>query len=661
MSLDLNKSFNDANSKIKSYNTYKDSRSEIKKRFKSAQSDLVQQTDDLKNTIPVNPGESFSYAKNEAFNQLDKLINMYTNSQQPGQATLSFLLTKFIKSFKILRPQLKDIFISCILEKLNCDYDSEYSIGNDGSTVEDGNSVFVRIQGLDFQQILKIDPNSRTGKVRYERTTFNSTQINSSPKSTNNLLWNLLQNPNVWMSQLYNGVYKGSNNQKLFDIRYVSEITDVNGGQIFGDFFEVKFKKPINSIGQFENKFKVYDFLKSYYNTIDVFDIKSFFNALLDNQFNMVDIDLKYGTKTLTDKTKFGLFVQRMLGQCYDNDTEISVAGNSKLPELDDTSNRFFDLTYNQEIFIEAKNALIRKGVVVFENCDKVELPIADEQLDYLYSLNETVTETNIENYLSNTIITTLSTDPSWSLTFPYPNRLKISFLRRIISEFPLSVTMSVMGPKQILPLFVMLKALNIDFGEFNINSRVDFMVEFRKFFECISSKIMSHFIKILYTEIKKDIKNLVKALYIDISGDATASIYIIVEQLVSLTLIVAALIKDYKRCKSIIDGILALLNLAKNAASNFIPTPLLLLTDLLPGFSPTRAFVNHIENMEKLGLPTGPGPDGSPNLELMKDFSIISAFHKEMIQNGKMSGAAVLTSPPPGTPTVVKLGGKFL
>lgn len=29
---------------------------------------------------------------------------------------------------------------------------------------------------------------------------------------------------------------------KLFDIRYVSEITDVNGGQIFGDFFEVKFK-----------------------------------------------------------------------------------------------------------------------------------------------------------------------------------------------------------------------------------------------------------------------------------------------------------------------------------------------------------------------------------------------------------------------------------
>jgi hypothetical protein len=64
---------------------------------------------------------------------------------------------------------------------------------------------------------------------------------------------------------------------------------------------------------------------------------------------------------------------------------------------------------------------------------------------------------------------------------------------------------------------------------------------------------------------------------------------------------------------------------------------------------------------MEKLGLPTGPGPDGSPNLELMKDFSIISAFHKEMIQNGKMSGAAVLTSPPPGTPTLVKLGGKFL
>lgn len=658
MSLDLNESFNSANKKIKSFNTYKDSRNEIKKRIKGASSDVKDATNDIKNSVAVNKGEAFSYAKNEAMNQLDKLINMYTNSQQPGQATISFILSKFVKSFKILKPQLKDIFISCILEKLNCDYESEYVIGDDDPTNPDGNSIHVRVKGFDFQQILKIEPTSRAGKVKYEKVPFNTSQINSSPKSTNYLLWNLLQNKDVWMSSLYNGVYKGTSNQNLFDIRYVDNID----GQIFDDFFEIKFKKPINAQGQYQNKGKVFDFLKNYYNTIDVFDVRFFFNALMDNQFNILDIDLKYGQKTLTDKTKFGLFVQRMLGQCYDNDVEISVAGNSKLPELDDTSNRFFELTFNQEIFIEAKNAIIRKQVAVFENCDKVELPISDEQLDYMYALNESVTETNIENYLTNTIITTLSTDPSWSLTFPYPNRLKISFLKRIVSEFPLSVTMSVMGPKQILPLFIMLKSLNVNFPEFQINSRVDFMVNFRKFFECISSSIMSHFIKILFNEIKKDLKNLVRVLYIDISGDATASVYIIIEKLVTVTLIIAALIKDYKRCKSIIDGILALLNLAKNSANSFIPAPLLLLTDLLPGFSPTRAFINHIENMESLGLPTGPGPDGSPNLELMKDFSIMSAFHKEMIENGKVSGAFTLKNinPTGGVPAIVTVGGKF-
>jgi len=222
-------------------------------------------------------------------------------------------------------------------------------------------------------------------------------------------------------------------------------------------------------------------------------------------------------------------------------------------------------------------------------------------------------------------------------------------------------VTTSVMGPKALFTLFVMMKALKIPFPEDLINSRVEFIKKFRKFFECISSRIMSHFLKIIYEEIKKDLKNLAKALYIDITSDSTASTYIIIESLVNVALVISSLVKDYKRCRSIIDGILALLKLTRNLASN-IPTPLLLFSDLKPGFSPTRAYINHIGNMEKLGLPTGPGPDGSPNLELMKDFSLISSFHQEMIQNGKMVGAFSVDDVPPtgGFPAYIKIQGNF-
>ena len=367
---------------------------EIKKRLKDADSGIKEKSDDLKNKVQEGK-QAISYAKNESINQLDRLINTYTNSQQPGSATVSYLLGKFIRSFKILKPQLKDIFINCILEKLNCDYESEYVIDED-------TSLYIKINNFDFQQLLKIDPNSKSGKVLYERVPFTNAQINLSPKSTNNLFWNLIQNVNTRMSQLYSGSYKGTNNQTLFDLTYVNSYFNEEGGQIFGDYIKVDLKKPVNSQGQPIDKAKVYDFLKSYYGTIDVFDIKAFFNAILNFNFGALDIEVGYGSKTLTDKTKFGLFVQRMLGQCYDEDTEISVGGFAKLPELDDTSDRFFELTVNQEIFIEVKNSLTLKKVAIFENCDTVELPVSDEQIEYMFALNETVTETNIENYLSN-------------------------------------------------------------------------------------------------------------------------------------------------------------------------------------------------------------------------------------------------------------------
>jgi len=683
MSLDINQSYNDANQKIKSINTYKDSRDEIKDRLNQAGSNVKDKSNDIKNKVQdgknkvqeginniqsglnnlqagignlqATASDALSYARNESINQLDRLINTYTNSQQPGSATLSYLLGKFIRSFKILKPQLKDIFINCILEKLNCDYESEYIIDEDVA-------YYIKINNFDFQQLLKIEPSSRSGKILYERVPFTNAQINLSPKSTNNLFWNLIQNLNVPMSEIYSASYKGTNNQYLFDLTYVKDYFNEEGGQVFGDFIKVNLKKPVNTEGQFIDKAKVYDFLKSYYGTIEVFDIRAFFNSILNLNFGALDIELGYGSKTLTDKTKFGLLVQRLLGQCYDEDTEISVGGFSKLPELDDTSDRFFELSFNQEIFIETKNALTLKKVAVFENCDSVELPVSDEQIEYMFALNESVTETNIENYLSNTLITTLSTDPSWSLTFPFPNRLKASFLGGLISEFPLLVTISVMGPKVVFPLFVMLKALGIPYPEDLINSRVEFLKKFRKFFECISSRIMSHFIKIIYEEIKKDLKNLAKALYIDITGDATASVYIVVESLVNVALVISSLIKDYRRCRSIIDGILSLLKLSRNVASN-IPGPLLLLSNLKPGFSPTRVFIEHIGNLDKLGLPTGPGPDGSPNMDLMKDFSLISSFHREMIENGKMVGAFSLEGVPPtgGFPSYVKIQGNFL
>jgi hypothetical protein len=111
----------------------------------------------------------------------------------------------------------------------------------------------------------------------------------------------------------------------------------------------------------------------------------------------------------------------------------------------------------------------------------------------------------------------------------------------------------------------------------------------------------------------------------------------------------VSQLINDYRKCKSLLDNILLLLNLVGQIVrrpGNEIPLPLLTLASLLPGTSPERATTNAIELLQKLGIPTGTLPDGSPNLMLLYNLVTNKALDKEEAENGKVE---VMTAAGPG------------
>jgi hypothetical protein len=116
------------------------------------------------------------------------------------------------------------------------------------------------------------------------------------------------------------------------------------------------------------------------------------------------------------------------------------------------------------------------------------------------------------------------------------------------------------------------------------------------------------------------------------------------IERLISIATTVTSVIKDYRQCKSIIDAILQLMSLVTKTGS--IPSSLLPLSSFLPGYSPNRAFIGTIEEMQKLGLPTGPLPDGSPNLQVQSVFAAMKSQDEEQKINGKLEAVAIL--PPP-------------
>ena len=132
--------------------------------------------------------------------------------------------------------------------------------------------------------------------------------------------------------------------------------------------------------------------------------------------------------------------------------------------------------------------------------------------------------------------------------------------------------------------------------------------------------------------------------------------------KLIQLLLIVAKFISDWRKCKSVVDEILWLLKIATTGFGNNIPLPLLFGAQLMDGYSETRAFIGAIEEMQKMGIPTGPLPDGTPNLNVLQMFGQMKAQAMEEAQNGKVQIAIPpLTMTPAGLTVPSNSFGKKL
>jgi hypothetical protein len=189
----------------------------------------------------------------------------------------------------------------------------------------------------------------------------------------------------------------------------------------------------------------------------------------------------------------------------------------------------------------------------------------------------------------------------------------------------------------------IMAKSLGQTFVD-EINSFMDFAEKLKTYFSELVSKITSLFIKIIFNIIKKDIKILIAGIIADIAKEKTKKYADMILSLVALIMSIAKLIKDFRECKSILNDLQMLLSQIQSKTKQ-LPLPLLLASKLRKGYSKTGAFLNVISEFESLGLPTGPMPDGSPNLMLASIKGIIDGMDKEMTENARVDiGIGILS-----------------
>jgi hypothetical protein len=624
---------------------------------------------------------------------MDQLTNLIGKTKGNGSSTFRYLRKKLLEAVVKLEPKAREILIDETIKALGCSQEQTYK----GFTLPSVNpieyikqldvskGIYIPVNSIDFMGNLKINPDSFVGKYYYEKPEPSVESGEFIPygglfKFPFNKMLNLRMdsvNVNRTYSTEFSDFYNGESQQKLFDISY----TNINELGVSGDYFRVYLldKEGSDSSVLDTKNNKVGQFLNDYYKTIKLVDPVNVTGALLNYASNCVSIKAGLSYRELNNESKFDRLLTRILGLCQDSRKEIDVSGVAKIPELDGVDESFFEFTEVELRNIEGRINNVQNGIVQFESCDNVNLPVnSDTILDELVKFRSNLsgntpqqTVQQIEN-----IIDTFADNPLWKPLVPAGVKLDVEINKNIIKDIPKAVASGILTPKVLLPIFVLVAAIeqgakntiNSAIGLVNqtiqsgnsylqsgttvgqevdniINDGVDFIKKFKSFSIGTISRINAEFLKILYEILKKDILNLLNVIIADISKSATAKKYAIILRLVQLTLIIIQLVKDYRKCKSLIDDILNLLNLINSTFNkgNRIPTPLLFLTQALPGFSPERAQINVIEELQKLGMPTGPMPDGSPNMMNQFMGALTRGMDKEESENGTIDATVIV------------------
>ena len=627
MALDLNQSWSDASSKISSIKTTKELKSNeksLKKKNSNSSKELKSDKNKKRiNDIKNSDSDARKQIKSETKNQLELLLELFKESApNTGGPTLSLISGMFLQAVNETKEELGNILVNEIVSTIGCSEEQSY----------DGGPFYIKVSQVDLFKTLLVSPTDDSGKFFYESE---QTTNGTFPYSMNLQLYQRLQLVNQPFSVDPNGgngqQYIGLSLSELFDFEYVQNYVDPSSGNLItGDFFKVTLQPQLN------NRSTVSDFLRDYYGSIDILS----FDLLAANLKNFLTGAFSFSIGTSSEdakeESKFMLVLKRLMGICQEPPQKIDVAGTAKLSAVDTIDQSFFDVTLQEDALSDIMANNIINGVVEFEDCDNVFLPVnvkaeRKNQEDIVSEKNEIKKVELLKNFLDN-----ISNDPNWQ-----KNKLQIkaSLDTSIITKLPLIIFKTLLSPKVMFGFLIMIKAVQNEFGkklDDLFYDLIGFMKSFSKFVLGLIGKLVAIFVEKLFNIVKKNIKLLVESILTEIINESKIKKLRMYSTIVYILLIVGQAVVDFRNCKSVIDEILKLLNLALSSVNLGLPPFILASASFLGGVSDTRSVTNIIENLQKSGLPTGAAPDGGPNLMNIAISSIIQGQNKEQAENGK-------------------------
>ena len=612
MGVDLSNDYKEIKSKISAYKTTVESKKNQKLLEKESSQDGYTPTKSEVLKTLEDFGANTNKAQKNVKSQFDELIDIFNfSTPETGNAGIDELLSYFVKAAINTKGRLSEILVSETISTVGCSQEQEFV----------PTKLYLKVVQVDlFKQLLE-NPEDEFASLLYEKDV---TSVTTQPYSMNQELYHRLQQLGISFNDEYGTEYLGASGNQIFDIKYVNQ--DNLGNQ--GDFFEVTLNNRPNNIN------RISDLLVDYFSSINLVDFDVLFAKIMNRLTNMIDFSLNIPKDQLEIDGYFQRIVQRMLGLCTDNQ-EIDVAGAAKLSDYDFIDESFYELSPQDLRIIESEIENIINGVVEFEDCDSVKFPT---NLDGTKNLVNRVRDAQSDTEKADLVLESLnelSQDPNWLLRYPAGLQLNLAIKTEFLKELPKQILATILSPKVILGLMVVVKALGSAIADL-VEDIKTFLLNFRKFIINVVRRIQAIYTEELFKLIRRNIRRLVDTILLEIAVEAKEKRLRMIATISYILLQTFSAVIDYRRCKSVVDELLRLLNLGLRKINLQVPSFALFSAGLLDGVSDTRAFANLVENLQKSGLPTGDLPDGSPNLMNNAFLNLIKGMNQEQAENGK-------------------------
>lgn len=562
--------------------------------------------------------------------QVSKLISNEIRSGDTTTSMTNFVKDSFSEALNEVKSKIPQILADQMLKELGCTQEQTY----DNAVLNNSSGIYIPVESIDLFGLLKEEPKNPTTAFFYESRPI---VVQSDPFPMNRELYERTQAGNLSYQTQYGQSYLGKSQQALFDFEYVTQ--DPVGNT--GNFFKISLKnKQDSTLTQSQNL--VGQFITDYLKTIQIVDTKTIYIQLFQFLFGHVSIQLNAGANDIKDNGYFSKIVQRILGLCFDSKEEIDVSGIAKVAPLDGIDESFFELTDIDLRQIESEISNIKLGVFEYLDCTTIKQPYNSNEVQTTLSQLFFVDDNNVAE---NTRILNEAIESVKDKTLGPNFQLGLAIDEDIIDNFVTALYSAVISPKVLLPMMIMVKSLEND--QQNIQNSVlnkvynleSFMKTFKTFNIEVISTIGAEFTKILTEIIKRDLRKLLRSIIRNLRKETQKKRLLQTKSLLSLGILVTQIIPNFRKCKSVVDSIVDLIQLSLRGTRYDTPATALFFAKFRSGFSDTRAMLSVIKELQKKGIPTGPMPDGSPNLWVLSIQALITGVEAERTENGRNQG----------------------